>query len=171
MNNALKWGGIMGVALVILNLALYMAGMINEETGSSGVLGAVLSYVFSIVPIVLGIKAYKDAQDGYLTVGDGVKQGMLIGIIGGLIMAVYSIVFFTMIAPEILEVMKDSTLSQQSGIDDDQADIMGSMMGFVFNPAFMAAMTVMMKFFLGLIVGLITGAVIQNVRPFDSDTL
>jgi len=171
MNNALKWGGIMGVALVILNLALYMAGMINEETGSSGVLGAVLSYVFSIVPIVLGIKAYKDAQDGYLTVGDGVKQGMLIGIIGGLIMAVYFFVFYAMIAPELLEVMKDHALSQQSGMDDDQADFMSSTMGIFFSPGVMAGMTVLMKFFLGLFVGLITAAVIQNVRPFDSDTL
>jgi len=169
MNNALKWGGLLGAACIILSLATYMLGM--SEPGGSNWVGSLLNYAVNIPILVLGVKAFKAANDNYLTVGNGISQGVLMGLIAGLIMAIYSYIFFTYIDPSFLETMKEAALDQQGAMSAEQEEMTSSWMNMFMSPGSMAIMTVIMKVCLGFIIGLIAGAVMKNVRPYDSGTL
>ncbi|NNF21781.1 MAG: DUF4199 domain-containing protein [Saprospiraceae bacterium] len=173
LGNAIKFGGMMGIILVVATLILYLIGMIDVESGKAGFLGSLLSYVISIGALILGISAYKKGNDNFLTVGDGVKQGMLIGIVGGLIVAIYNLVFFQFIEPDMLENIKETAIAQaeeRGQINEDSEDMMDSMMNFFISPTFFFFTTVIMKFFLGLFVGLIAGAIMKNERPYEADS-
>ena len=163
-NIALKWGGIMGIALVIVSLILYLTGMVDMETGQSGWIGNVLNYVISIGAVVMAIKAYKEMNNDGLSIGDGTVVGLLTGIVGGLITAIYTYVFMTMIAPELLEAIKDQAMAGAGDMDPDQEDQVAGIMNTMLSPAVMSIMVVIMKFFLGLIVGFIAGLIMKNER-------
>ena len=44
MNVSLKWGGIMGIVLLIVSLLFYVTGMVDMETGKSGWLSNIINY-------------------------------------------------------------------------------------------------------------------------------
>lgn len=172
LGNAIKFGGMMGILLVVTSLILYLVGMIDVESGKAGFLGTLLSYVISVGALILGISAYKKANENFLSLGDGVKQGMLIGIIGGLIVAIYNVVFFQFIEPDMLENIRETAVAQaedRGQVNEDSEDMMNSMMDFFISPAFFFVTTIVAKFFLGLFVGLIAGAIMKNERPYQGE--
>ncbi|NNE25585.1 MAG: DUF4199 domain-containing protein [Saprospiraceae bacterium] len=171
-SNASRFGLMMGGILVIVSLLLYLLGMVDMETGKSGILGNLLNYVISIGAIILGIQAYKKSNDGFLTLGDGVKQGMLIGLVGGFVVAIYTVVFFMFIAPDMLDTIRETALAQaeqQGSMNEDSEDMVNSMMDIFVSPWFFFVTVIFMKFCLGLIIGLITGAIMKNERPYSAD--
>ena len=172
LGNAIKFGGMMGIILVVTSLILYLVGMVDVESGKSGILGTLLSYVISVGALFLGISAYKKANQNFLSLGDGVKQGMLIGIIGGLIVAIYNVIFFQFIEPDMLENIRETAIAQaeeRGQINEDSEDMVGGMMNLFISPAFFFVTTIVMKFFLGLFVGLIAGAIMKNERPYEGE--
>jgi|GEM_PF-1990733 len=165
MSIAMKWGSIMAGALIAVSLLFYLMGM-SEPTGSSSIINTILSYVISIGSLVLGIKAYKDGNASNLSVGDGIVLGILISLVGGVLMGIYTYIFIEFIDPSTLEAVKEQALASANteGMDADQAEMTESIMGAVTSSSFMALMIVIMKFFLGLVVGLICGLVMKNSR-------
>ena len=171
--NAQRFGLMMGVILVIVSLVLYLLGMVDTDTGKSGITGNLLNYVISIGALLLGISEYKKANGGYLTLGDGVKQGMLIGLIGGLIVAIYTVVFFMFIAPDMLESIRETAMAQaeqQGSIDEDSEEMVNSMMNIFVSPWFFFITIIFMKFCLGLFIGLVAGGIMKNERPYTADS-
>ena len=170
--NAQKYGLLMGAILIIAYLVLYLVGVMDLETGESGILGWILNYTISIGAVVMGIIAYKNANGNFLSIGDGVKQGILIGLIGGFVYCIYNYIFLQFIEPELLENMKDMAMQQaeQSGsVNEDSEDMVTKTMDIMLSPIVIAIMVVIGKFFLGLIVGFIAGAIMKNERPINLD--
>lgn len=166
MSIALKWGGIMGVVLIIISLLFYVTGATDVETGKSGWLSTLLTYVVSIGAVVMGIQEYKKLNSNYLSLGEGTIMGILIGLIGGLIMGIYTYVFFAFIDPNLLENIREQTMAGAGDMDPDQEEMMGGIMNSIMSPGAMLIMVVIMKFFLGLIVGFIAGLVFKEERPY-----
>jgi hypothetical protein len=170
MNNALKWGGLMAVCLIIVGLTLYLTGLSMPGNTAGRIISSLLSYIISIGAIVLGIKAYKESNGGYLTVGNGIVQGLLICLIAGIAMAIWTYVYTGYIAPDVMEEAKEQAMAgmASSGGDEEMgAKIMDTMM----SPGVMAVSTLVAKLFLGLFVGLIAGLIMKNEQPINSQTL
>ncbi len=165
MQIALKWGGIMAGGLILVSLLFYLMGM-SEPSGASSLINTLLSYVISIGALVMGISAYKQGNANNLSVGDGVVLGILIALVGGILVGIYTYIFVSFIDPSTIDAIKDQTLASANteGMDADQAEMVEGMLGAVTSPAFMALMVVVMKFFLGLIVGLIAGLIMKNSK-------
>jgi len=166
MNNAIKWGGIMGVCLIAVNLILHFTGMSTQTSGI--IVASLLNYVISIGAIIMGISALKKGNEGFLTLGNGVIQGLLIGLVGGLIMAIWTFVFNNYIAPDAMEIARAQSME---GMSEEQMEAMGGMMDAMTSGPILMGTTVFMKVCLGLLVGLIGGAIMKNERPITSDTL
>lgn len=88
--NATKFGLMVGGILIIVNLIMYLLGMVDLETGKSGFLSTALTWVVNLGGMILGISAYKKANENYLSVGDGFKQGFLICLIAGVLYGIYT---------------------------------------------------------------------------------
>ena len=174
MSNAIKYGVMMAVGLIVVSLVLYLAGMSSPENMTGSIINSILSYVISIGAIVMGISAYKKANAGHLTVGNGISQGLLICLVGGLIMAIYTYIFMTFIAPDMADQMKEAMMAgaSQGGAQNEEAmEMTEKIMGGVANPGFMAGSVLVSKLFLGLFVGLIAGLIMKNDRPSNPQTL
>lgn len=163
MSIAMKWGGIMAGALIFISLLFYLMG-ISEETGTGKIINLIMSYGISIGTMVLGISAYKKANAGNLSIGDGVVLGILIALVGGVLMALYTYIFMTYIDPSSLDAIRDEALANANteNMEADQAEMTENIMGAFISPTFICLMVVVMKFFLGLFIGLVSGLMMKN---------
>ena len=71
----------------------------------------------------------------------------------------------TMIAPEMLDSIRDAAMAGAGDMDSEQEETAGKIMDTMLSPGVMASMVVVMKFFLGLFVGLIAGMIMKEENP------
>ncbi len=72
-----------------------------EQSSTTTVLGFISLILFISIPIV-AIRTYKN-QGGQITLGKAIKIGVLIGLIGGLLTGVYSIIYYHYINPAAID--------------------------------------------------------------------
>lgn len=162
---ALKYGGIVGLVLAILGLVLYLTGISDPADQNSAANSGIscLNYIVMIIGVVLAIKYHRDEElGGYLSYGRGVAVGTLTGLVMGIIGAVWTVIFMTLIAPDMSEAIMDAALENaQQG----QEELTEKMVGIFTNPFSMAGLIVFFSVLLGLITSLIASAVLKKEPP------
>lgn len=102
-NIVIKNGIFLGIAMIIFNFTQYTTGVLyTSNTGLSILLWLVGAAMYALF-ITWGIQQYKTANNGQLTVVDGLKIGALIGVIAGIFSAIYSVVYTTYLDPNYYE--------------------------------------------------------------------
>lgn len=156
-----KYGLILGAASVILGLVAYFTGLQDFTSIDSNWILTLLTYALVIGITYLGIMYFKDNNDNELSLGESVSTGLFTGLISGLILMVWTYIFFNFIDPDALTRMLDLTLSspEYEEMPDETLEQVESWMGFMFNPGMMGLMTLIGRIILTLIVGLVVGLV------------
>ncbi len=167
---ALKYGGIGGLITVVLGLIFYLTGMSDPaDQGSTGnTVANILNYAVLIGAIIMAIKYHKENElGGYLTLGRSIGLGTLTGLVLGVIGAIWTVLFFTVIDPGMLETIREVAYEQaiQNGAPEDQMEQMEGMMNFFTSPTFFAVFMILGGLLIGLVTGLIAGAVMKNDPP------
>lgn len=157
---ALKYGGLLGIVQIIFSLITYLTGLSDPSSGASSIL-SIVNIIILVGGFYLGIKAYREANNS-LSVGDAVVLGLLIGLVAGVLNAIYMYVYCTALDPEFLEKMLDQSLAQAGELDPDQEDQVRGMMSMMFSPVSMSLMVVVTNFIVGLIAGLILGLIMKK---------
>jgi MFS family permease len=129
-----------GLALIIYSLILYF---LDKSFDRSIILG-IISFAISIVGFVLGIRSFRDdSRGGVLTYGQGVGAGTVIGLYVGIILAVFGIILYTLIDPELIEkffVLQEEQLIEQGRIPESlieqQIDLLRKIVTPVSLPLF-----------------------------------
>ncbi len=155
----LNYGLILGVVSIFISLLNYSFGDIYKPHWSIQVAG-LLSL---IIVIFLGIKQYKFNNSSSLKLGQGLKIGLGIALIGAVISLIYTFIFVKFIEPEF--VVNTIELETQKMIDagntDEQIEmaigIMKNWMMFMIS-----AMIIIMNLFIGFIVSLITSLALKS---------
>jgi len=166
-NLAIKWGGIMAALLIIVSLVFYLTGMVDMETGKSGWSGQILNWVITIGCVVMAIKEYKESHHDNLSIGEASVLGMLTGLISGIIVSIYTYIFMSMIAPEILDGIREQAMANVGDMGADQEEQVSGMMDMFLSPGFMSVMVVIVNIFFGLIIGFIGGLIMKNENPIN----
>ena len=104
MSITLKWGLITGMVYVIFSLVSNMLGLQQGSGGSAGI--GILIYLVqwgcTFFTLYLGIKEIRDNElNGYIDIGQAFRKGMGIALIGGLISAVFTVIYMNFIDPEM----------------------------------------------------------------------
>ncbi|MFT4664221.1 MAG: hypothetical protein ACI8YQ_002723 [Polaribacter sp.] len=166
---ALRYGGLATVISIIIGLLMHLFGLSDIEgqaVGELTLLDQIVQYINYAIWIgapILAIRAHKSEDlGGYISFGRAFLTGFATNLIIGLISAVWTYIFFTILAPEALDILLEGTLSQ---MPEDQAEQSEDIMKMVFTPGLMAGMVVFMSLFIGTIVSLITGLVVKNDHP------
>ncbi|NNK40592.1 MAG: DUF4199 domain-containing protein [Winogradskyella sp.] len=127
---------------------------------------SIISIVLSILILVYGIKAYKHANGGLLSVGKAIKVGLAIALVGGLLSAIYSYVHYSFIYPEFIDMTKEAAyeqmMTQNPNLTDEQANQAMEMQGMFMNPGFFSLMSILSSLFFGLIISLIAGLIMRK---------
>ena len=158
---ALNYGFYLGLASILISVVMYALGKQHEQDWKTGV----LSFAIMATIIVLGIKKYKESNGGFMTLSQGLKTGIGIALIGGVISIVYTLIFITFIEPDSLE--KGMEIARQKMLDnpnlsEEQVDAQMEMAKKFSGPGIIAAAGMLWTLFLGFVISLIASAIMQK---------
>lgn len=158
---ALKWGVILGVALIIYSLFLYLTDNIgNSKLG-------LVSFVVSIGGLVLAMRDYRTLNGGYMSYGEGLTIGTLTSGVSGLLSSLFSVFYTTVIDTGVMERMVDKTRDQleESGLPDEQIEQQIKFVEMFQSPGLTFAFGVIGAVIFGLLLSLVISAIMRRNKP------
>jgi Flp pilus assembly pilin Flp len=165
---ALKYGVIRGLIAVAIVLVMYLSGMLESSLdGSNTMLGTITWLVglgLTVLFVVLAINEHKANRGGNISIGQAIGVGILTTLVYGVIVAIWTYVFYNFIFTGYEEVMLDMITAQyeEAGMSDEEIETAMGFAGAFTSPAVMAGMAGFMPLFTGLFAGLITGAAVKT---------
>lgn len=153
-------GGTLGVAMVLVSIVMYASGNHLEPHWSSPLITTALF----IGIVVWGIKSFKSENGGFLSWGQGVKIGVGIAVLAGLINVIYSYIFMNFIEPDfmnqMMEVQNQAYIDQ--GMTEEQIENANEMVKKFQSPGITAAMGIIAYAIGGFIVSAIGAAIMKK---------
>jgi hypothetical protein len=161
-NIALNYGLILGFTTVLISVATYIIDMPLKTGWISGLLGVIVM----IALIVLGIKKYKDGNDGYISLVEALKVGIAVALVGGIIGSLYQLVFLSYIDPNYIsrvqELQLEQTLEQNPEMSNEQIQMMKDMGSKFSSPWISFAGALIGNLLFGFVFSLIGGLILKK---------
>ena len=157
-----NYGLILGGVSLVFGIMLYLQEM---HTSQSPVL-MVVGILMAAVVVFLGVQSFKKANGGYLKLGQALKLGAGILLIGGVISILYQVVLVNYMDPDAPSKIMDARLGpslQEGKITQEQFDqqkkqsIQYWWMGYPFILIF--------NVLIGLVLGLVFGLILKKDKP------
>lgn len=127
---------------------------------------SIASFILGVLIYVYGIRAYKLSNANVLSIGQAIKVGLAIAVIGGLITAIYSYVHYEFIYPEFIEMQMETAqeqmLERNPNMTQEQIDQAMSMSAPFMTSTFFSVMSIIGALVFGLIVSLIAGLIMRS---------
>lgn len=170
-NHAFRAGLYIAGVSIFLSLILYLTGMSEEMMKNTALrwtnnfvsFGLTFWFIYSAC-----MQHRQQDLGGYISVGRCMGIGSLTGLVSGAITGVWTIIFMNVIAPEMIDQIKDLAMQQMAdrGLAEDQIEKQMEFMKMFLTPWFFFLMAALMGVIFGFIGGLISGMVVQKERPF-----
>jgi hypothetical protein len=165
--NAMNWGLILGIALIIYSLLMFFLDLSLEKWVSW------VSYLVIIGGIIVATKSYRDnVLGGTISYGQALGFGTLIVMFASIIGAIYFYVFVTVIDTEFIGkmlLMAEDQLMKQ-GLPDEQIEMAVEMQKKFMTPMIMSLVSIPSTTFMGFIISLITSIFLKKKSeeiPFE----
>ena len=165
---AMNYGTLYGLAGVAIFLLFYFLGMDIESK-----LPQIISYIVLCIFIITGIKSYRDEDlGGQISYGKALWTGTLISFFGGIITAIFTVLFFKYIAPDMIQKILDTTQQnlEEKGMSEDQIEMTMDYTRKFMTPMWLFAFSVLGSAFMGLLFSLIISIFMRKEEnPFNSN--
>lgn len=167
---AITYGVMYGLASAAVMLIFYFLGT-DVKSKAPQYVGWVLLILF----IVLGIKSHRD-QDlaGQIGYGKALGTGTLISIFGGVISGIFTLLFFTVIAPEMIQKIMDMSQQQltEQGMSEEQIAVAMDYTKRFMTPTWLFIFSVLGITFMGFVFSLLISIFLKKEEnPFTSNNL
>ncbi len=153
-----------GLYLALVSIAMLVITYVANIEKSWAL--SIVSSLLTIAVFVYGIKAFKHQNNGFLSIGEAVKTGLAIAVIGGLIAGIYAYVHYIYVYPEFIEMAKETAYTEMTtknpDMTDEQITQAMDISGMFMTPLFFSLITMLGSLLFGLIVSLIAGAVMKK---------
>lgn len=157
---AYSYGLYLALVSIVILVIMYVANLEKSWILS------IASSVASIAIFVYGIKAYKHQNAGFLTIGDAMKVGLAIAVIGGIIAGIYAYLHYAYIYPEFIDMARDQAyleISEQNpNMSEEQISKTMEISNIFMTPMFFSLTTVIGSLLFGLVVSVIAGLVMKK---------
>ncbi len=158
----IRYGLILALIGIVISLIVYYGGLqdyTNQNSGKNWILSLV-TWVYVFAVMFLAIKAVKASNEGYLSIGEGMSTALYVGLVSGVIIAVWTYAFYSLIGTDMLDQIKE-------GIDLDemseaQAEATEKMMSIFMSPGLMSLMALLFRLISAGIFGLIASLIQKN---------
>jgi hypothetical protein len=162
---ALRWGAILGVALILYSTLGYVANLTTQT------LYSLLLYVVLAGGLALAMRDAKARNDGFMTYGQGMGLGALVSAVAGMIYSTYSVLYTTVIDPNAMDRVEEAMRTEferQGKLTDEQIDQTLGVMNSFQSPGLQFIFGILTILILGTLLSLIVAAVMQkrNKNPF-----
>ena len=164
--HALTYGLIVGIALALYSLILYLLGLnLNKTAGY-------VSYLILLGGIIYSTKTFRDnGLGGSISYAKALGYGTLVAFFAAIVSAVYTYLSMTVIDPDLISKMLEMVeeeLVKQGSLSDDQIEQVLEMQKPFMTPTFIAAMVIPTFTFVGFIFSLITSIFLKKDQsPFE----
>ena len=159
----LRYGVLTGLVIIIYSFILFATGQEMNQA-----LGWVSIAVLPIVGIVLAHKAFKQANAGFMSYGQGLGIGVFLSLVSGVLTTVFSYIYRTFIDPDLASRMMDkmrAKLEAVGSMSDAQIDQALSMSTKFSTGPIGFAVGILSAVLLGLIFSLVIAAITKNSKP------
>jgi hypothetical protein len=169
--SATRWGLIWGLVGVVLSLLFTVTGLMDPTKNSFFSIPNLINWASSVAVVYFALQAHKDSDlGGYITLGRCIGFGLLMGLIAGVITAVYMFVYFGYIDPNIMDRIFEAQIEKaESNGQDPEKVRQGMEIGKKFmTPGVMSFFGLLSGVFGGVIWSLIVGLFVKKdpPRPF-----
>lgn len=158
---SVKWGLISGIIGILFSLILILGDlMLTPGVSYIGLIP------FAIV-LYMAFKEFKDQGDSFMTLGQSLKIGLMISLIGGLLLSVFSYIYGQFIDPGMADRIKDMLIEQweAQGMSDEQIDQTMKFTSYMFNPVIGLIVVLLKNVLVGFVLSLIIGAITKKNNP------
>jgi uncharacterized membrane protein YeaQ/YmgE (transglycosylase-associated protein family) len=162
---ALPYGLILALVTIVISVIVYVMGMTYEQPWWQ----SLLNFIVMTACIVYGLKAFKNSNEGFLSIGESLKTGLAIAAIAGVIGSIFTYVFVTFIEPDFVVNMLEATrikmIDQNPEMTEEQMKMALGMTEKMMSPGILVAIGMIASLFFGFIVSLIAGLIMKQNRP------
>lgn len=160
--SAMTSGLILGIALVVFSIIIYITGVVKPPFWVS-----IVQYLIIIGGIVYGTKKFRDEDlGGEITYSKALGFGVLICVFAAIISGIYTVLLVTVIDPEfmnkLMAIMEEEYIKM--GMSEEQIDATMKVFTKMQSPLFMAISTVIGMAFMGTIFSLVTSAFLKKEK-------
>ncbi len=166
---ALKWGAIIGVFSIIQSVIGFVFNL-DPTQGAYKWIASVLGIAVAIIGIVMAMRSFKEDNEGFMSYGQGLGIGAMMGGISGLIGGIFNYFYQTFIDPSFTEKIKEAQLAamEEKGMSSEQIDQAMGIMNMFSNPSMTIVFAILGSILVYFLVSLIVSAVQKNEKPvFD----
>ena len=158
----LNQGLLLGVVSVLLSVSIYAMGKIYDQ----GIWVMLVSFAIMAVIIFMGLKKFRDGNGGLLSLGEALKIGLGISLVGAVVSIIYNQIFINFIEPDFMANMMDvaeaKMLESNPNMTDDQIETALSIQKTFSKPIIGIAMGIIGSLFFGFIISLIEGLILKR---------
>jgi len=158
----LNYGLILGVISILLSVSIYAMGKIYDQSWEI----ALVSFTIMAVITFMGLKKFKDENNNLLSLGEAIKIGLGIALVGAILSVLYNQIFINFIEPDFMENMmkvgEQKMLEQNPNMTDEQLEMAKGMQEKMSSPLIGAAMGIIGSLFFGFIISLIEGLILKK---------
>lgn len=160
-----RYGIITGLALVLLGLVYYLTGIQDFSELDTNWPTTIINYVVMAAGIILAQRYFKSQNEDTMSYGQGLGTGMSAALLIGIVSAIWILVFFHLIDPSLVEVIREAATEKAlagGDVTEEELESASGIMNFFTSPTFMAIAAVFATLIFGLIVSLISSAILKS---------
>ena len=167
----LRNGILLGLASVAFTVLLYITDFLYTDSTLLAVITWLINIAISVVFIVMAVEQYKKANEGFLSIGEAIKVGVLVAVIAGVIGAIYQVIYATIIDPDYYDKVVEVAMKKMSAManfNEEQLEEFQDKM-YANKPSIASSFSTSIVFSAigGLIISAIVGAVKKKEQPMS----
>ena len=166
---ALRNGILLGLASVAFTVLLYITDFLYTDSTLLAVITWLINIAISVVFIVMAVEQYKKANEGFLSIGEAIKVGVLVAVIAGVIGAIYQVIYATIIDPDYYDKVVEVAMKKMSAMANFNEEQMEEFLDKMYanNPSIVSSFSTSVIFSAigGLIISAIVGVVKKKEQP------
>ena len=168
---ALRNGILLGLASVAFTVLLYITDFLYTDSTLLAVITWLINIAISVVFIVMAVEQYKKANEGFLSIGEAIKVGVVVAVIAGVIGAIYQVIYATIIDPDYYDKVVEVAMKKMSAManfNEEQLEEFQDKM-YANKPSIASSFSTSIVFSAigGLIISAIVGAVKKKEQPMS----
>lgn len=160
----INYGVVLGLLVVLIGVVTYSLGQVYDPN----IVFKILQYLIPLVVIYLGIKKFRELNENSLTLGEAIKTGLGISLIGGIILAIYTFLLTNYIEPdyftEYFELYETKLQNESPNMSDEQLEMSLAMTKKMSGTWITIGFVIMTSLFGGLIYSLVSGFILKRDR-------
>jgi len=158
---ALKYGVLGAVVAMVYSTILNVSGLGQNTWLASA------SYIFMIVAIFLGMKEFREKNQGFISYGEGLGLGSLLSAVLGVLSAAFNLFYIQFIDNSLLGQGLDRIREdmERQGKDDAQIEQALEVTQKFMSPGIMFVSVVFVTLISGFIISLIVAAIVRKEKP------